>query len=82
MFQMEQKVGKGTKNVQGNKKCAKGTKYVPLSKNEVHKDKMGTKCNTLKQIMILDCVALNGLMWSCKAFYDLVWPWVALYDLL
>ena len=27
------------KNVQGNKKCAQGPKNVPLSKNEVHKDR-------------------------------------------
>ena len=39
----EQKMCKETKIVQGNKRCAQGTKFVPLSKNEVHKETMGAK---------------------------------------
>ena len=31
---------KGTKNVQENKKCAKGTKNVPISQNEGRKGHM------------------------------------------
>ena len=50
MFQMEQKLCKGTKNVQGNKKCAQGANNVPFSQNEVHRDPMGQSiifCGTL-----------------------------------
>ena len=48
---MEQKVCKGTKSVQGNKKCAreqkmcKGTKNVPKSQNEVHKVPIAMEAN-------------------------------------
>ena len=70
----------GAKSVQGNKKmcrgkkCALGTKNVPLSKNEVHN---GGKCNLLWHIMVLNCLlwpymALYGLVWSCMVFCGLV----------
>ena len=71
---------KGTKNVQGNKKCAKeqtmckeqktnkGTKNVPMSQNEAHKVTIAAKCYL--HIMELNCHVC------------LVWPYVALYDLM
>ena len=77
----------GTKNVQRNKKCAQGAKNVPLSKNEVHKETMGAKCNLLWHIMVLNChewpyMASCGLVWPCMAFYDLVWRCLALYGVV
>ena len=63
---------KETKKFQGNKKCATGTKNVPISQNEDYKDPMGAKCYLLSHIM-----ALNYRV--CRVC--LVWPFVVLYGL-
>ena len=59
MVQMEQK------NVQGNKKSreqkVKGTKNVPLSQNEVHRDPMAAEYYLLWSFMVL-C----SHVWPCS----------------
>ena len=70
----------------------KGTKNVPKSQNEVHKDPivMGAKCYNLWQwhVMVLNCsvclswMALCGLVWPYVAqyvFIAFVWPSVFLH---
>ena len=90
MFEIEQKLCKGTKNVQENKKCArkqkmcKGTKNVPISQNEVHKRPMRAKCYLLWHIMVLNfrvclVLALCGLVWPCC--FSRQWQCVASFDL-
>ena len=60
---MEQKLCKGTKNVQGNKKYAQGAKNDPSSRNKAHKDQCGR---------IWPHVVVYGLVWPYVAFYGLV----------
>ena len=72
MFQMEKKMCKVTKNVQGNKKCAQVENNVPFSQNEVHRDPMGAKYYLLWYIMVLICrvwpyMAACGHIWPCMA---------------
>ena len=54
--QGNKKCAGGTKNVrvQGNEKCSKGTKNVPISQNEDHQDHLGAKCYLLWHIMVLN----------------------------
>ena len=61
----EIKLKKGSKS---NKKCAKGTKNVPISQNEAHKGPIRAEFFYLsRHIMVLNC-----LVWPCVASYGLV----------
>ena len=73
---MEQKLLKGTKNVQANKNCAKGNKKraeeqkMCKGQNEDSKGHMEAKCYLLWHIMVLNCCIC--VLWPCMAYYGLV----------
>ena len=93
MFEIHQKMcqGKGTQNVQGNKKCAKEAKNVQREQNMLLQVKMELiKTNSVLFVahygLVWPSVALCGLdISSIVAFYCLVicsmWAFVALYRL-
>ena len=72
---------RGTKNVHRQQKMCTGNKKCSSSKNEVHKETMGAKCNLLWHIMVLNChvcierpfMVLYGLVWPCMTLCGLIW---------